>query len=73
LASVHDLGHSRLAEHEANARLIAAAPDMLAALEELTEEAYANMTGGKGHLIDNARAAIAKATTQQSNGSNRCR
>ncbi|MBY5917310.1 hypothetical protein HFO77_23230 [Rhizobium leguminosarum] len=27
----------------------------------LTNEAYRNMIGGKGHLIDNARAAIAKA------------
>jgi hypothetical protein len=31
------------------------------ALEELTEEAFRNMPGGKGHLIDNARAAIATA------------
>ena len=46
---------------EANARLIAAAPDLLEALEALTEEAFVNMSGGRGHLIDDARAAIAKA------------
>ena len=45
----------------ANARLIAAAPDLLEALEALTEEAFVNMSGGRGHLIDDARAAIAKA------------
>src|SRR5690606_32489194 len=51
---------------EANARLIAAAPDMLAALEHLTRGlpallesiGYADEEG----LIDEARAAIAKAT-----------
>jgi hypothetical protein len=31
------------------------------ALEELTEEAFRNMSGGKGHLIDNAREAAEKA------------
>ncbi len=46
---------------DANARLIAAAPELLAALEALTAEAHRNMIGGKGHLIDDARAAIAKA------------
>lgn len=53
-------------EAEANARLISAAPDLLEALKELTEEAFKNMSGGKGHLIDNAYAAIAKAPGDQS-------
>ena len=58
-------------EAEANARLIAAAPDLLAALEALT--ACASMSGPAGttaYLISNermqaARAAIAKATGVQ--------
>lgn len=45
----------------ANARLIAAAPELLEALKELLDEARTNMRGGKGHLIDKARSAIAKA------------
>lgn len=48
----------------ANARLIAAAPEMLDALKALTDEAFQNMTGGAGHLIDDAYAAIAKAETK---------
>lgn len=49
-------------EQRANSRLIAAAPELLEALKELTEEAFKNMAGGAGHLVDNAYAAIAKAT-----------
>lgn len=52
-------------ERKANAYLKAASPDLLSALKELTEEAFLNMTGGKGHLIDNARRAIFKAETGQ--------
>lgn len=48
-------------EQEANARLIAAAPELLEALRELTELAHLHMTGGYGHAIDNAARAIAKA------------
>ena len=44
-----------------DAALLAAAPAMLAALEALTEEAFRNMSGGAGHLIDDARRAIAQA------------
>lgn len=47
---------------QANARLIAAAPELLEALRALAEEAFANMRGGRQDLIDDARAAIAKAT-----------
>lgn len=44
---------------------IDASPGLLTALKELTDEAFLNMTGGKGHLIDNARRAIFKAETGQ--------
>lgn len=44
-----------------NARLLAAAPALLAALEALADEAFINMRSGAGHLIDEARAAIAAA------------
>lgn len=43
-------------EHRANARLIAAAPDLLAALERIADETAATW------VCDVARAAIAKAT-----------
>jgi hypothetical protein len=61
------------AEIEANGRLIAAAPDLLAALEELVNAAYSPDLFGPIHptgsredrlrqAIVHARAAIAKAT-----------
>ena len=56
----------------ANARLIAAAPDLLAALTGLIEmlDMKSNRTGGEhdadvGPLIEAARAALARATTQE--------
>lgn len=54
-------------EHEANANLIAAAPELLEALIELTESAK-EAIDGLGDLadaIDTAKAAIAKALGQQ--------
>ena len=42
---------------EANARLIAAAPELLAALQDMVEVAES-----QGHIVKKARAAIAKAT-----------
>ena len=57
--------------HDANARLIAAAPELLAALAEAVDELeqmhrhyYGNCPGGCPACvaIDKARAAIAKAT-----------
>jgi hypothetical protein len=45
------------AECEANARLIAAAPELLEALKAILDE-----TGGMGGPFTTARAAIAKAT-----------
>lgn len=51
---------SREADAEANARLIAAAPDLLSALLWVSEHAYA---GGKSFAdLPIVRAAIAKAT-----------
>jgi starvation-inducible outer membrane lipoprotein len=54
-------------EAHANARLIAAAPDMLEALRRIVEETYITSHGAiigleRGHF-EQARAAIAKATT----------
>ena len=50
-------------EREANARLIAAAPDLLAALQALLPDAEANHCGGPDTAarLAQARAAIAKA------------
>ena len=45
-------------ENEANARLIAAAPELLEALKELTGHINERFSGG---VWDRARAAIAKA------------
>ena len=48
--------------HEANARLIAAAPDLLAALKEMTELKHFTATRSEKESADaKARAAIAKA------------
>ena len=47
--------------HDAFLHMALAAPDLLAALEDLLKEAQINMRGGKGHLLDSARAAITKA------------
>lgn len=60
-----DLGRAGEQVAEANARLIAAAPDLLAALERMTELAE-GPTGGvsqqqKRDVIANARAVLAKA------------
>lgn len=47
----------------ANARLIAAAPDLLKALQELTDELIHHMVDSGGLVqVQNARAAIGKAT-----------
>lgn len=47
-------------ENEANARLIAAAPDLLEALKTLVR--HAEKCGRSAGVYDTARAAIAKAT-----------
>jgi len=54
-------------EHKANARLIAAAPDLLHALEEAVKaiencERHVGLLVGERHRLEQARAAIAKAT-----------
>jgi hypothetical protein len=48
-------------EHEANARLIAAAPDMLAALRGMVATFAHNFEEGVSPTVDLARAALAKA------------
>ncbi|NIR76813.1 MAG: hypothetical protein GWN53_17440 [Gammaproteobacteria bacterium] len=54
-------------EAEANARLIAAAPELLKALKALVEpcECYGRDRGEHGPLCEHARAAIAKATREE--------
>lgn len=49
---------------EANARLIAAAPDLLESLQELMVAAD-HVSGGPVTWLEKARAAIAKATGEQ--------
>ncbi|MEB5935519.1 hypothetical protein MXL15_25360 [Pseudomonas mosselii] len=60
LGFVNSANPDRVAEGEANARLIAAAPDLLEALESCIE--HGSMTGAEW-VADKARAAIAKATS----------
>ena len=50
----------RTSEYAANALLIAAAPDLLAACEEAVEILF-NAPGGHQHVTDAMHAAIAKA------------
>lgn len=57
----------RVIDHTANARLIAAAPDLLDALKKVMTHFVGargahNLIGEGGHVADAARAAIAKAT-----------
>ena len=52
-------------EQQANARLIAAAPDLLAALYSIATEPSAIYSGANAHIGNIARAAIAKATATQ--------
>ena len=47
---------------QANARLIASAPDLLAALYSIATDPSAIYSGANAHIGDIARAAIAKAT-----------
>jgi hypothetical protein len=55
-------GHPR---GEANARLIAAAPELLSALRDMVQrEAYLYPDSESNVILDAARAAIAKATGQ---------
>lgn len=56
-------------EAKANARLIAAAPDLLASLQEVTATLAWLNSDDSAHIMeqtDRARAAIAKATGEQS-------
>jgi hypothetical protein len=50
---------------EADARLIAAAPDMYHALQDLIAYLGVDVDNGLDELLTNARAAIAKATGQE--------
>ena len=57
VATVYHFG----GELDANARLIAAAPELLAALYAIATDPSAIYSGANAHLGDIARAAIAKA------------
>jgi len=62
IAECSGLGYHE-ANHEANARLIAAAPDLLDALAKLVEFSGMLAESPEGSkAIDSARTAIAKAT-----------
>jgi len=52
------------AERDANASLIAAAPDLLAALKQQTHALVAGGYDPRSKAIEDARAAIAKAEGQ---------
>ena len=56
------LGENKLDQLKANARLIAAAPELLEALELLVDNPYRDGTESDERLRRIARAAIAKAT-----------
>ena len=59
-------GFAEWQEAEANARLIAAAPELLEALETLAEHFEYYMGDNECRPLENARAAIAKAAGGQS-------
>ena len=59
------LSAARLINQEANARLIAAAPELLDALKGMLEVFGDEFGMGNSSVCDDARAAITKATTQQ--------
>ena len=52
-------------EHDANARLIAAAPQLFEALQEIVKYFGVDVDNGLDELLTNARAAIHKATGQE--------
>ena len=55
-------------KHEANARLIAASPDLLEALKEWTSMAVNSGLEGCDEILEQAEAAIAKATKELADG-----
>jgi hypothetical protein len=66
--AIVEVGHNQL-QREANAKLIAAGPDLLEALQEFADDAEARWdmqsrrtNPGIKHCVKQARAAIAKAT-----------
>jgi len=56
-------GHRKQDEAQANAKLIAAAPDLLAELQEVLDWALTEKAPLRAQEIKSIRAAIAKATT----------
>jgi hypothetical protein len=52
-------------EERANAQLISAAPELLAALQALSDYFGADTDNGLDELLTQARAAISRATTEE--------
>ncbi len=65
VASVYPMEDENPEEHAANMRLIAAAPDLLEALKTLVEHFEYYMGDNECRPLENARAAIARATGEQ--------
>lgn len=61
-----DLRHAP--DPENRARLIAAAPDLLEALQAIFAAMHPDIPGAPGSALEKARAAIAKATGSASHG-----
>ncbi len=61
IARVHSMHYGDVEAETANANLISAAPDLLAALESLIVS-WDDLKPGESIIVDAARAAIAKAT-----------
>lgn len=68
ICSMENYGYFGFTQVRANARLISAAPELLEALETLTEfcHRYCAESSGKSLYVNNARAAIAKAAGETS-------
>jgi hypothetical protein len=66
LVTALSMDGKRLETSEANARLIAAAPDMLNALMDFVSYFGHDNDNGLDEMLTNARAAIAKATREKS-------
>ena len=66
LVTALSMDGKRLETSEANARLIAAAPDMLNALMDFVSYFGHDNDNGLDEMLTNARAAIAKATGEKS-------
>lgn len=65
LVTVATAGYSTNDEELATAKLIAAAPDLLEALQQLLDDVCSNNDSVLGYRVDEARAAINKAIGEE--------